>query len=205
MTGKRNGKTIREINEEQREYFNRNVDSLEPPLPAAVPQRLRSIVEAGRIQKGDSVLDVGTGTGVLIRYMIQYGPAEIHGCDLAENMLARVHEKYPDVITHLGDVVDLDLPDGSIGAAFINGCFSNIMDKEGTLKNLHRMLREGGRLVISHPLGRPFIIELRKVTPYPLDLLPDEKKAREMFERHDFFMETYTDEPEFFLTVGVRR
>lgn len=205
MTEKRNGKTIREINEVQRKYFNRNVDCLEPPLPPEVPHRLRTIVEAGRIEKGDKVLDVGTGAGVLIEYMIPHHPAEIHGSDLAEKMLERVHEKYPRVITHLGDIVDLRLPDGSMDAVFINGCFSNIMDKEGTLENLHRMLREGGRLVISHPLGREFILELMEVTPYPLDPLPDKNEAEAMFERHGFFMQTYTDEPQFFLTVGIRR
>jgi ubiquinone/menaquinone biosynthesis C-methylase UbiE len=193
---------IEEVNKLQQRYFNENVDLFEPPLPRGVTERLKATVKASRLRCGERVLDVGTGTGILIPYILEYRPSEVHVCDLAENMLRRVKGKFPLAITHLGDVRDLSLPDDSLDVAFINACFSNIMDKSRSLNNLYRLLRLKGRLVVSHPLGRDFIIELKKYTPFYLDLLPDEADAREMLGRHGFEIVSFRDEPLFYIFVA---
>jgi ubiquinone/menaquinone biosynthesis C-methylase UbiE len=193
---------IEEVNQLQQRYFNENVDLFEPPLPRGVPERLKATIKASRLQRGEKVLDVGTGTGILIPYILECGPSEVHACDLAKNMLRRVKEKFPRVITHLCDVRDLPLPDDSLDVAFINACFSNIMDKSKSLNNLHRLLRRKGRLVVSHPLGREFIVELKKSTPFHLDLLPDEEGATELLERNGFEIVSFRDEPLFYIFVA---
>lgn len=205
MTMQMTPEQIREMNELQRRYFNENVDIFEPPLPQGVPLRLKTTVQAGAVQTSDKVLDVGTGTGILIHYVLKYRPAEIHACDLAENMLERVKHKFPGVLTHLGDISDLGLPDNSLDIAFINGCFSNIIDKPKSLRNLYRLLRREGRLVISHPLGREFIVELKRSTPFHLDLLPDEGEAKALLESHGFEIVEFRDEPAFYLLVAKTR
>jgi SAM-dependent methyltransferase len=196
---------INELNELQRRYFDENVDIFEPPLPKGVPARLKATVKASGIQPGDKVLDVGTGTGILLSFILKFRPSEIHACDLAENMLERVNHKFPGVLTHLCDISELPLPDDSLDIAFINGCFSNILDKPKTLKNLYRILRPTARLVISHPLGRDFIVELKKCTPLHLDLLPDEAESRALLERHGFEIIEFRDEFAFYLVVAKTR
>jgi SAM-dependent methyltransferase len=193
---------IEEMNRLQRQFFNENVDIFEPPLPKGVPARLKATVAAGNLRPGEKVLDVGTGTGILITYILKHQPSEVHACDLAEKMLERVKEKFPRVVTHHGDVGDLSLPDDSLDVAFINGCFSNILDKSRSLRNLFRLLRQGGRLVISHPLGRVFIVELKKNTPLHLDLLPDESEARALLQRHGFEIIKFRDDFAFYLVVA---
>lgn len=196
---------IEEIDALQRRYFNENVDLFEPPLPAGVPERLAATVKAGRIERGEKVMDVGTGTGILIPYLLKCRPSEIHACDLAENMLHRVKANFPGVITHHCNVRDLQLPDDSLDAAFINACFSNILDKAASLDNLHRILRPEGRLIISHPMGRKFIVELKKHAPFYLDLLPDEAEARELLGPQGFEIVTFRDDPLFYLVVAENR
>lgn len=196
---------IEEMDRLQRRYFNENVDLFEPPLPTGVPERLAATVKAARIGRGEKVIDVGTGTGILIHYLLRHGPLEIHACDLAENMLRRVRERFPTVITHLCSIKDLALPDNSLDAAFINACFSNILDKAAGLNNLHRILRPQGRLIISHPMGREFIVELKKHTPFYLDLLPDEPEARELLGGRGFEIVTFRDDPLFYLVVAQNR
>jgi ubiquinone/menaquinone biosynthesis C-methylase UbiE len=195
---------IEEDNRVQQRYFNENVDLFEPPLPKGVPERLKATIEASRLGRGETVLDIGTGTGILVSYILEYGPSEIHVCDLAEKMLRRVKEKFPQVMTHLCDVKDLPLPDGSLDVAFINACFSNIMDKAKSLDNIHRLLRPKGRLVVSHPMGRDFIIELKKYTPFHLDLLPEEAEAKELLKRHGFEIVSFKDEPLFYIFVAEK-
>ncbi len=193
---------IKSMNDLQRKYFNENIDLFEPPLPKGVPERLRFTVRASGLQAGEKVLDVGTGTGILISYILKYHPSEIHACDLAENMLERVRQKFPRVITHLYDIKDLPLPDSSLDVVFINGCFSNILDKPRSLSNIYRLLRIEGRLVISHPLGRSFIAELRQHAPFHLDLLPDEAELRNLLDGFDFEIVEFRDEYAFYLVVA---
>ena len=202
MTDRLTPEQIEEINSLQKKYFNDTVDLFEAPLPKGVPERLKTTVEASGLKSGERVLDVGTGTGILITFILKYGPAEIHACDLSENMLQRVKEKFPRVIVHRCDIRDLPLPDDSLDVVFINACFSNIMDKSKSLDNLYRLLRQQGRLVISHPLGRDFIVELKKQTPFHLDLLPDEEGAKGLLERHGFEVIGFRDEPAFYLVVA---
>ena len=196
---------IEEMDRLQRRYFNENVDLFEPPLPPGVPRRLAATVKAGRIERGQKVMDVGTGTGILLPYLLKYHPSEIHVCDLAENMLHRVRRQVPGGYSPLGSVSDLSLPDDSLDAAFINACFSNILDKAASLRNLHRILRPQGRLVISHPMGKEFIVELKKHTPFHLDLLPDQTEAKELLDPHGFEIVTFLDEPLFYLVVCENR
>jgi SAM-dependent methyltransferase len=199
MTDQPSPDELRAINALQRDYFNRNVDLFEPPLPEGVPERLGQIIQAAAIQAGESVLDVGTGTGILIPHILEFAPLEVHVCDLAEKMLSRVKDKFLHAVTHLCDVGDLDLAQDSLDVVFINGCFSNIVDKAKSLDHLYRLLRPKGRLIISHPLGREFILELRKHAPFPLDLLPDEVAARDLLQTHGFKLVHYRDEPAFYL------
>ena len=202
MTDRLTPEQIEEINRLQKKYFNDNVDLFEAPLPHGVPERLKTTVKASGLRSGERVLDVGTGTGILITFILKYGPAEIHACDLSENMLQRVKEKFPQVIVHHCDIRDLPLPDDSLDVVFINACFSNIMDKSKSLDNIYRLVRRQGRLVISHPMGRGFIVELKKHTPFHLDLLPDEQGARGLLERHGFEVIRFRDEPGFYLVVA---
>lgn len=202
MTDRFTTEQVEEDNKLQRSYFNENVALFEPPLPKGVPERLKVIIRQGRLQPGERVLDVGTGTGIIIPYILKYRPSAIHACDLAEKMLRRVKGKFPQVVVHLCDVGDLQLTDDSLDVVYINACFSNIMDKSKCLGNIYRLLCSKGRLVVSHPLGSDFIVELKKHTPFYLDLLPDEAEARELCKSHGFEIVSFTDEPLFYVFVA---
>lgn len=191
---------VRRLNSLQAAYFSRNVEIFEPPLPEGVPERLGRIVGSAGIDPTDSVLDIGTGTGILIPLIQEYAPARIYANDLSSAMLEFVEAHYPSVITAHGDAADLALGDNSLGVAFINACYSNIIDKHKTFENLRRMLHPGGRLIISHPLGRSFVEVLKEKVPFPLDDFPaSEPEAEERFTPYGFRVSLFLDEEALYL------
>lgn len=191
---------VRRLNALQASYFSKHVEIFEPPLPEGVPERLDRIVQAAAIDVTDSVLDIGTGTGILLSWIRKYSPARIYASDLSVAMLEFVRAHDPSAVTIQGDVADLALPDGSIGVAFINACYSNIIDKHKTFTNLRRMLGPGGRLIISHPLGRSFVAVLKQNVPFPLDDFPaDEDEARGLFEPYGFRVSLFVDEEKLYI------
>lgn len=195
---------VRRINELQRDLFDKIYPIFEPPLPEGVPERLERIVASAGISEGASVLDVGSGTGIMVPLIRPYRPARILACDLSEVMLERLRENHPDVETILGDVRDLELPGASLDAVLVNACYPNIADKASAFSNIRRMTKPGGRLVISHPLGKGFIAVLRKSSPFPLDDFPEQAAAESLLRDFGFGLASFVDEPDLYILVGER-
>lgn len=180
---------IQRINEVQRDVFSKLIHVFDPPLPEGVPDRLQRIVASARIAKGDAVLDVGTGMGILIPLIQAYEPGVIFACDFSEVMLRHLREQYPYAKTIAPDVRDLALPDQSIDIVFLNACYPNIVDKPRSFTNLERMMKSGGRLVISHPMGRSFIDLPREKSPLPLDDFPQASESDTLLGSYGFRIE----------------
>jgi SAM-dependent methyltransferase len=198
-------KEIERINRLQRELFDKIVHVFEPPLPQGVPERLEIIVKTAGILKGDVVLDVGTGTGILIPLIQTYAPGHVLACDLSAEMLKQLKKNYAGVATIMADVRDLTLPDKHIDVVLINACYPNIADKPGAFANISRMMKPGGRMIISHPLGKAFIDSLREGSLFPLDDFPEKGEADVLLAPYGFHILAFVDEPELYILLAVKQ
>lgn len=187
---------------DQRKYFNRLADAFDTPQPSEVMDRLHQIVTAAELHRGEVVLDAGTGTGVLIPLLQHYQPSAVVACDLAEQMLAHVHKNYPFVLVVQCDVVQLPLKAATVDLVFMNAMYGNIADKSAACSNVTRVLRRGGRLVISHPEGRGFVDQLRAAGDLFIESFPKQKEFEELFEPLGLEMIAYRDEPKLYLMVA---
>ena len=198
-------KEIDRINRIQREMFDELYHLFDPPLPKGVPERLNRIVSSAEILKGDYVLDVGSGTGILVPLIQSYEPGRVFACDLSEVMLKQLKKHYPDVEAIVSDIRELALPDSILDVVFINACYPNIVDKVGAFTNLGRMIRTAGRMVISHPLGKSFIDSLKEKVPFPLDDFPEKVEAGILLKPYGFEIKECVDEPELYILVAAKQ
>ena len=200
-----NDEQIAQFNAKQRQAFDNVYDRFLVELPQDVCARMERIVAAPDIQAGENVLDVGTGTGALMPDIRQYRPGRIYACDLSGRMLEQVAKRYPEVERHQCDIRDLDLPDACVDVVFMNGMYGNIADKPGALRNIMRMLRPGGRVVISHPEGRAFVEGLVRSEPFPITVLPSQGEAHSFLGSYGLTVTQYTDEEKLLICVAVKR
>jgi arsenite methyltransferase len=120
--------------------------------------------QLGPVSEGDLVLDVGCGCGVdtLIAGMMVGVQGRVTGIDFIPEMLECARENLRK--TGLGNVKfqkasaeDIPLQGDSFNVVISNGVFNLIPDKPGAARELFRMLRPGGRLMLADQvlIGEP--------------------------------------------------
>jgi len=106
-----------------------------------------SLVDLLAPQPGESILDVGCGTGHLTAQIAQRGAAVV-GIDNSAAMVERARAEYPQLDFRLADATDLGF-EGSFDAVFSNAALHWISQASQPLvaRGITRSLRNGGRLV----------------------------------------------------------
>ena len=101
------------------------------------------------------VLDAACGTGRHTAYLVTAG-RDVVGVDANEAMLARARAKLPGIDLRLGGLTALPCDDGIFAGAVCALALSHVPDLVPAITELGRVLRPGGRLVISNP--HPFAV-----------------------------------------------
>jgi SAM-dependent methyltransferase len=191
-----------EVAAHQRLYFNRLAEIFDVPQAEEVMDRLRQIVASADLHPGETVLDVGTGTGVLIPLIQSYRPSLVLACDLAERMLARVRQRYPHVPAFQCDIVRSPVKAASLDVIFMNAMFGNLADKRAACSNAAQALRPGGRLIVGHPEGRAFVDHLHAAGELFIESLPTREEFEALLGPTGMEVISYCDEPKLFVMVA---
>jgi ubiquinone/menaquinone biosynthesis C-methylase UbiE len=134
------------------------------PAGHALRVRLAAVLELLGDQ-GGNVLDVGMGPGRLCAELARRG-FRVSGVDASEQMVALARRQLPEAQGRLlqSDVERLPFPDASFDAVVATGVLEYLPDKEAAVQELSRVLRRGGRAVMSLPNVRaPFVLWRRGV------------------------------------------
>jgi SAM-dependent methyltransferase len=104
---------------------------------------------------GETVVDLGCGRGQdVIRAAGRAGPGgRAIGVDATDEMLEQARRNVPPFVANASfvksDLADLDLPDGFADVAISNCTINHARDKRAVYAEIHRILRAGGRFVVS--------------------------------------------------------
>jgi 2-polyprenyl-3-methyl-5-hydroxy-6-metoxy-1,4-benzoquinol methylase len=128
-------------------------EGLEPPFFA-----LRRAFLLERVAESERVLDVGCGEGAFSAELAAAGARAV-GIDVAEQPLRRGRERHPDADLRL---VPADarwpLQDASFDVVWAGEVMEHVADTAGWLSEIRRVLRPGGRLLLSTPDHGPLAL-----------------------------------------------
>ncbi|MFQ5710582.1 MAG: arsenite methyltransferase [Candidatus Geothermarchaeales archaeon] len=108
------------------------------------------------LKEGETVLDLGSGAGIDVFLAANKvgSSGRVIGVDMTEDMVGRANEVakrygYENVEFRLGEIEDLPIEDNSIDV-IISNCVINLSpDKLKTYREAYRVLKPGGKIMIS--------------------------------------------------------
>jgi ubiquinone/menaquinone biosynthesis C-methylase UbiE len=138
---------------------------LQAPHPFVTRRRLGRLLEAS---PGERLLELGPGTGYYSRSVAERlrpgGTLEI--LDLQREMLDHTLREtaaagLDNVTATQGDACHLPYAAARFDAAYLVAVLGEIPDQEQALRELRRVLKPGGRLIVGELLGDPHMVTLR--------------------------------------------
>jgi demethylmenaquinone methyltransferase/2-methoxy-6-polyprenyl-1,4-benzoquinol methylase len=123
-------------------------DLMNRVMTAGLDRRWRRITVEQAVRPGDRVLDACCGTGDLAIAARRHGAGAVVGLDFSGAMLERARRKDDTIEWLQGDVLALPFEDASFDSATVGFGIRNVDDLEAGLRELRRVLRDGGRLAI---------------------------------------------------------
>jgi len=138
---------------DNRRYFNKLACSWdETSKPKA--EKLKRIVELTDLDVSSKILDVGTGTGVIIPYLMEKEPSKIIGVDMSDGMISIARNKFDDerIEFLVGDMMTLEI-DG-FDCIMLHNVYPHINDKEKLFQKAYAILKEGGTMIVAHSSSR---------------------------------------------------
>ncbi len=172
-------------------YFNQRAAVWDETVAEKDATKLELMAERLEIRPGSAVLDVGTGTGVFIPFLLSKvgSNGKIIALDIAEEMLRKAKDKgFNGEVAYLNaDVTNIPITDEAFDSVVCYASFPHFQDKSGALIEVNRVTKSGGYLFICHTSSRVNINEIHNGIPEVVnDLIPDEAEMRIMLAEAGF-------------------
>lgn len=176
--------------------------------PADVRGRLEVLVDCFGIVPGEKILDVGCGEGVLVPYLLdRLGPSGfVVELDNSLEMLKGAARKSARQIQCVwAGVETLPLVDADFDRVICFASFPHFANPVKALKQIHRVLKSAGTLVIAHLLSRDEIARHHAKSTVVLgDELPEEAAMRELMTQTGFCVRRLEDRPGRYLLIATK-
>jgi len=132
---------------------------VEAPHPIITRERLRSVL---RPEPGERILEIGPGVGYYTLDIAEWvgpeGTVEIFDLqqEFLDHVLRRAAERnLANVVPTQGDATALPYEDDSVDAVVLTAVLGEIPDPVAALRQIQRVLKPGGRLIVGELFGDP--------------------------------------------------
>jgi demethylmenaquinone methyltransferase/2-methoxy-6-polyprenyl-1,4-benzoquinol methylase len=201
----------RRFNPKQRDFFNERASAWDE-MTVHDPLKVERIVSLLELKGDEAILDVGTGTGVMIPYYeLRLTSGRVTAIDYSERMIERCRDKYPSKEHPKVSFRVLDLYQADYGPEFdvvvCYSCFPHFPDPQGAIMTFAGCLKEGGRLIVAHSSSKEHINTIHEEGGEEIctDFLPEIDIMREMMRRAGLETVTEQDDEEYYIAIAVKK
>lgn len=149
----------------QRDFFD-NIAKEWDNIIEVNEEKINTLLSKLDIKENERVLDVGTGTGVLIPFIKKLNKnGYIRGVDLSNGMIEVARKKYKHIPNLDFEIIDVEneVIKEKYNKIILYSMFPHLENKSKTIKTLVKNnLSENGKLMIAHSNSREFLNNMHK-------------------------------------------
>jgi ubiquinone/menaquinone biosynthesis C-methylase UbiE len=192
-----------------RAFFNEKAAIWDEEIAEKDSSKLERMLQRLDIKPGFTVLDVGTGTGIFVPFLLnKIGVrGQLIAIDIAEEMLkiSRAKGFYRNVEHLHADIVNLPLAEKIFDAIVCYSSFPHFYNKPWALTEMSRVLKNEGRLFICHTSSRSAINEIHLAVPaVQNDIIPDTEEMLGLLSAAGFSDIKIEDNNDSYLTRALK-
>ncbi len=188
-------------------YFDERADSWDESGCSGESSVQGAVLSLVDLKPGDTVLDLGCGTGVMVPFYLTAKAGKIVAVDVSEKMVERAREKFggePSVELRASDALSLDEGE-RFDAAVIYNAYPHFPDKLALVEKVYRLLKPSGRFVVAHGSGKDAINRHHEAVAAGVSCGLRAASEESALWADKFEIEALVDTPGFYAFSGVRR
>jgi len=140
------------------------IDAFSRPGTRLVFHRQFALVgDVLRLESDQRVLDLGCGPGLFLAWLERRRELRLYGLDLSIASVRIARDRTSSVALIAGDAQELPYADGSFDRVVCNGAIHHLPDVHAALRELHRIVVPGGRIVLYEPTATKFANRVRAI------------------------------------------
>ena len=135
-----------------KEYFEKVAEEWDEMRREFFSEEVREkAYELAEIEEDKIAADIGAGTGFITEGLLKRG-VRVIVVDQSQEMLDQIRKNFddPDKLTYkIGDAESLPIEDNEVDHVFANMLLHHVEEPKNAIKEMTRILRPGGKLVIT--------------------------------------------------------
>ena len=191
-----------------RQFFNDKAANWDNMERSNSPAQLSAMAARIELSPQALVMDVGTGTGVFVPYIKEklVAGGQVICVDFAFNMLEIAQHKNgnPRVAYVCAEIETVGFPAGVFDAVMCYSTFPHFHNKPLALKNIHDLLRPGGKVFICHTASRENINNIhRNIHDFQDHLIPQKEEMADLMVEAGFIDLEIDEREDSYLARGL--
>lgn len=195
------------MNQSEIDFFDTLAPSWDENEIRSTPERVKDILGKLPIAEGMDIIDLGTGTGVLVPYLSETVGQSGHvtAIDLSDGMLSIAQKKFghlPNVEFLKLDFEEEQIP-GKYDIAFLYSVYPHLHAPADTIEWLFKMnMKPEGMIVIAFPSDENFINNIHHEKKAEHDHLPPAHALADIIRNWGYLTEVVAEnQDEYIVTV----
>lgn len=174
---------------DERAFFDNLAETWDDNEILSTPEKVSEILDFVDIKPGHKVLDLGTGTGVLLPRIAELTgeTGNIVAVDYSTEMLKKAKNKFSNLKPQplfLNIDFETENIEGEFDRILMYCVYPHLHTPVDTLKWLEKVnLREGGIITIAFPCGPDFINNIHRERHSESDILPTAEELVNLFRK----------------------
>jgi demethylmenaquinone methyltransferase/2-methoxy-6-polyprenyl-1,4-benzoquinol methylase len=169
-------------------------------------EKISAILTLANIKKNSRLLDIATGTGVLVSHLLKAEPSEVIAIDLSELMIAQAQKNHTDHRVQFEAANFYEFDQTGFDLAIVYSAYPHFLDKEDFVWHLAESLNPQGRFMIAHSESKETINgrhsgdQVKKVSALLKDAVSESNYFKTVFD-----IDILVDTDEMYIISGKKR